>query len=296
MNVVSQVIILFIVAMVGALCRHNGYLTDSVIHSLTQIVINITAPCLVLYNMQRDFSRELLAGFLQTMFLTMVFILLAIAVGLAVYRKRPHDRRAVLADLLGFSNCGFMGYPIILAVNPEWMIYAVAYNVGFAFLSWTVGISILGGKEAASLKRAALNPNVIASALGFALFCLQLRWPAVLSDTLDMLGGLTTPLTMLLIGTRIYGIDTKELKDADYHTSALLRLVLLPLAVMLVSRLLPVSAAVRGTLVLLTAMPMGTMVSMQAELYGGDTVFAARACAWSTLLSMVTIPLVAMML
>ena len=45
--------------------------------------------------------------------------------------ERPHDRRAVLADLLGFSNCGFMGYPIILAVNPEWMIYAVAYNGGF---------------------------------------------------------------------------------------------------------------------------------------------------------------------
>lgn len=296
MNVTTQVFVLFLVALVGALCRHNGYLTDAVIHSLTQLVINITAPCLILYNMQREFSRELLSGFLITMLLTMVFILLSIAVGWLVYRNRPHGRRAVLANLLGFSNCGFMGYPIILAVNPDWMIYAVAYNTGFAFLSWTVGISILGGREAASLKRAALNPNVVASAAGFALFCLQLRWPPVLSQTLDLLGGLTTPLTMLLIGTRIYGIRTRDLKDADYHTSAVLRLILLPLFVMVITRLLPVSAAVSGTLILLTAMPMGTMVSMQAELYGGDTVFAARASAWSTLLSMLTIPAVAMIL
>ena len=76
----------------------------------------------------------------------------------------------------------------------------------------------------------------------------------------------------------------------------MLRLILLPLFVMVITRLLPVSAAVRGTLILLTAMPMGTMVSMQAELYGGDTVFAARASAWSTLLSMLTIPAVAMIL
>ena len=66
MNVTTQVFVLFLVALVGALCRHNGYLTDAVIHSLTQLVISITAPCLILYNMQREFSRELLSSHVKT--------------------------------------------------------------------------------------------------------------------------------------------------------------------------------------------------------------------------------------
>ena len=296
MSLTSEVIVLFCVVLVGALCRRLGYFTDETIRGTTQIVVNITLPCLTISNMQRDFSVDVLRSFLITLGLSSALILLAIGGALLLFRKRPHDRLAVLANLQGFSNCGFMGYPIILAVNPDWMIYAVAYNIAYAVFAWTIGISLFQGKENLSLRRVLLNPNLISAAIGFVLFCTSVRLPAIPAQVLSLLGGLTTPLSMLLIGTRVCGVRLGDFRDRDYHLSALLRLVVQPLLVFAVMRVLPVAPAVAATIFLLTSMPSGTMTAMQAELYGGDSVFAARAIAYSTLLSLVTVPLMSMLM
>ena len=120
--------------------------------------------------------------------------------------------------------------------------------------------------------------------------------PDILSQTLSLVGGLTTPLSMLLIGTRICGIRLGDLRDKDYHLAAALRLVALPLLVYAALRPLHLDTAVWSTIFLLTAMPCGTLTAMQAELYGGDTHFAARAIAYSTLLSLATVPVMSMLL
>ncbi len=296
MSITSQVIILFLVVLAGVLCRRLGYFTDETIRGTTQLVVNITLPCLTISNMQRPFAMDVFQNFLLTLALSLFFILAALYGTLFLFRNRPHDRLAVLANLEGLSNCGFMGYPIILAVNPDWMIYAVAYNVAYTFVTWTVGVSLYGDKGQISLRRALLNPNVISAFVGFALFCLNVTLPAIAGQTLSLIGGLTTPLSMLLIGTRVCGIRPRDFGDVDYHLSALLRLIVLPLLVYAVMLPLPLSPAVKGTIFILTAMPCGTMSSMQAELYGGDTLFAARAIAYSTLLSLVTVPVMSMLL
>lgn len=296
MSITSQVIILFLVVLVGVLCRRLGYFTDETIRGTTQLIVNVTLPCLTISNMQRPFAMDVFQNFLLTLALSLLFILAALYGTLFLFRGRPHDRLAVLANLEGLSNCGFMGYPIILAVNPDWMIYAVAYNVAYTFVTWTVGVSLYGDKGHISLRRALLNPNVISAFAGFALFCLNVTLPAVAGQTLSLIGGLTTPLSMLLIGTRVCGIRPRDFRDIDYHLSALLRLIVLPLLVYAAMLPLPLSPAVKGTIFLLTAMPCGTISSMQAELYGGDTLFAARAIAYSTLLSLVTVPVMSMLL
>lgn len=296
MSVTTQVIILFIVVLIGAMCRRLQYFTDETIRGVTQIVIHVTLPCLTVYNMQRPFSMDVLVNFAITLGLSAVFMLAAIFAALLLFGKQPHARRAVLANLAGFSNCGFMGYPIILAVNPDWMIYAVAYNIAFTFITWTVGVSLFSGRENISLRRVLLNPNVISAAVGIALFCANITLPQIAGEVLSLVGGLTTPLSMLLIGTRVCGVHPGDFKDIDYHLSAALRLIVLPLLVLLAVRLLPLDAAVASTLFLLTAMPSGTMTAMQAELYGGDKIFAARAIAYSTLLSLITVPVMSMLL
>lgn len=296
MSIASQVVILFLVVLVGALCRKLHFFTDETIRGVTQLVVNITLPVLTVYNMQRPFETRVLINFLLTLGLSIVAILAALLGSLFLFRNRPHDKRAVLANLEGFSNSGFMGYPIILAVNPDWMIYAVAYNIAFVFVTWTVGVSLFQGRQNVSLKRVLLNPNVIAAFLGFAVFCLNITLPDILSQTMSLIGGLTTPLSMLLIGTRISGIRLSELRDKDYHITAALRLIVLPLILYVLLLPLHLDPAVWSTLYLLTAMPCGTLSAMQAELYGGDARFAARAIAYSTLLSLVTVPLISMLL
>lgn len=296
MSITSQVMILFTVVLVGALCRKAGFLNNETIRGVTGMVVNITVPCLMVSNMQRPFDMTVLRNFLITLALSAAVILFSIGLGLVLFKNRPHSKRAVLANLLGFSNAGFMGYPIILAINPDWMIYAVAYNVSFTFITWTLGVSLFQGRQNVSLRRVLLNPNVIATAIGFTFFCASFTLPHVPGEVLSMLGGLTTPLTMLLIGTRMIGLRLKDFTDADYHLSAFLRLIALPLLVYALLRPLPLDPAVFRTMFLLTAMPAATMTAMQAELYGGDAVFASRAIAYSTLLSLATVPLIGMLM
>lgn len=296
MSIASQVVILFLVVLVGALCRHLRYFTDETIHGVTQLVVNITLPVLTVYNMQRPFDPHVLVNFLLTLFIALITISAALFGALFLFRNRPHDKRAVLANMEGFSNCGFMGYPIILAINPDWMIYAVAYNVAYVIVSWTIGVSLFQDKPSIDVKRVLLNPNIVSAVIGFAVFCLNITLPDILSQSMSLVGGLTTPLSMLLIGTRVSGIRLGDLRDKDYHIAAVLRLVVLPLIVYAALRPLHLDREVFSTIYLLTAMPAGTLFAMQAELYGGDTRFAARAIAYSTLLSLVTVPVMSLLM
>ncbi len=297
MNATTEVFVLFLIMVAGVLSRRLGYLTDDAIHGVTRMVLNIALPCLTIYNMQREFSYEVFIGFLLSLFGASVLILLCLAVGWMLFRSRKHPRRLVLSHAMAFPNCGFMGYPIILAINPDWMIYAVAYNIAYNLIFWSVGVGMYGSGLMDGLRKTLRNPNFIASILGFVLFCLRFRWPEPISQTLSLLGGLTTPLTMILIGTRLVGIHVKELfLDRDYPIAVVLRLLIIPVAARLFFAPLPAPVGVRESLFLLTAMPIASLVTMQAEVAGGDTVFAARFSALSTLLSLVTIPVMALLL
>jgi len=296
MSITTQVLILFIVVLIGTACRKLGYLTDETIRGVTQLVINITVPALTISNMQRPFDMGVLKGFAITMILTFSIIVIAVLAGLFLFRNREHAKKAVLVNLISFPNCGFMGYPIILAVNPDWMIYAVAYNITCVFTTWTIGVSLFQGKENISLRRVLFNPNIISAVIGFFFFCTSMTLPSIPAEVLSMVGGLTTPLTMLLLGTRLCGLRLRDLTDKDYHIAVAISLVLLPLLAHFITRLLPVAPAVAGTVFLLTAMPCGTLTAMQAELYDGDKVFAARAIAYATLLALITVPVLSSLL
>ena len=296
MTVTSQVLILFVVVLIGTFCRKMKYFTPEVVRGVTQIVVNVSLPCLTISTMQRPFAAEEFSNFLYILLLSFVLLGLSAAVGFLLYRKHPHSRRAVLMNFSIFCNSSFMGYPIIMAINPDWMIYAISYNIAYTFFTWTIGNALFGSKENRSILSLLINPNIISAAIGFGLFCAGITLPTLVIDVLDLVGGLTTPLAMLLIGTRLYGVRLKDFRDMDYHISTLMRLVVIPLLLYGVLTLLRVPLAVRNTMFLLTAMPNSTMVANQAELYGGDHIFAARAIAYSTLLSMLTVPVMSLLL
>lgn len=296
MSVSAQVLILFSIALVGILCRKLGYFNENSMYTSSQLVVNVTLPCMTLVNMQRPFEQEVLHNFLITLGISGLLLVAMLLGSMWLFRTREYARRVVIASLVGISNCGYMGYPIIMAINPDWMIYAVAYNIAFIFICWTLDVSLFRRGGGVDLRRVLLNPNLVSSVIGFSLFCTGWTLPAVISEALTMIGGLTTPLTMLLIGARMFGLRLSEFKNRDYHYTAALRLVLLPLALYALLIPAPLPASVKSVLFLLTAMPAGSTTSMMAELYGKDADFAARSVAYTTLLSLFTIPLMCQLL
>lgn len=296
MQATSAVAVLFLVVLAGLIARKLGILTDEVSHALSRLITQISMPCLMLTSMQREFSPELLRGFGITLLIGLAVINGSILLGWMLFSSRKRSRRALMACFCGFSNCGFMGYPIIEAVNPDWMIYAVAFNIAYNVSCWTVAVALLSGERQLRIRKVLLNQNILASLLGFILFCVGFTWPKVLFRGMEYVGGLTTPLSMLLIGARLSGIRPKDLADADYHRIALLRSIVLPLATLGLLYLIPIPADIRRVVFILTAMPLGTLIAMLSELYHGEATFAARCVAWSTLLSLGTIPLLSLLL
>ena len=296
MSVITQVLMLFVVILIGIFCRWKKYFTPEVVRGVTQIIVNVSLPCLTLSTMQRPFAAEEFHNFLYVFVLSVLLVLISVAVCLPIYRRHRHERRAVLINFAIFCNSIFMGYPIIKAINPDWMIYAVSYNVTFTFFAWTLGNGLFGSKESKNLLKLLINPNIIAATIGFCMFCTGISLPSLATNVLELVGGLTTPLAMLLIGSRLYGVRLADFRDWDYHICAFLRLIAIPLLLYGLLTLLHVPLAVRNTMFLLTIMPNNTMVVNQAELYGGDHVFGARAVAYTTLLSLITIPVMSLLL
>ena len=296
MSIASQCAVLFIVVLVGVFCRKRGFFTDEVIRGVTQLVVNITVPALTISSMQRPFDGEVLTGVLYTMLFTALVTVASLGLGFLLFRKYPQKRRSVMVSISAFTNCGFMGFPIVLAFNPDWMIYAVAFSSTACILLWSLGVLLFTSREDFSAKRILLNPNIVSAVIGFVFFLGNITLPALVQESLSLVGGLTTPMTMLLIGTRVCGIQLAALRDRDYHIAALLRLVVMPLLVFAAMRPLPLSEPVKGIVFLLTAMPAGTVIAMQAELYDGDAVFASRAIAWTTLLALLTVPVLGQLL
>ncbi|MBQ2992031.1 MAG: AEC family transporter [Clostridia bacterium] len=300
MSVLSQVSMLFVLVLIGVFCRRQRYLNPETTRGVTQIVINIALPCLTLSAMQRPFAAEEMRNFLYVLVYATALLLISLAAAMLIYRGRPHARRAVLLNFALFSNNSFMGYPVIMALNPDLMIYAVSLDVAHSFFTWSVGNGLFGTKDKKAgglpLKTLLINPNIIAAALGFGLFCAGVSLPSFVTGVLDLVGGLTTPLAMLLVGARLYGMKLSDLRDRDYHICAALRLVLFPALAYVLLTALHAAPDVRTAIVLLTAMPHSTMIANQAELYGGDHAFAARAIAYSTLLCMITVPVVSMLI
>lgn len=292
MQVVSQVTVLFLLMALGYLAAQGRILNKSAFEGINKLVLFFTLPCLTFAKLQREAAPGQMGELAETFLLATVFMLLCVAVGFLYTRGQPEKRRAVFLNMAMFSNCGFMGYPVIIAAfGEEKLIYAVMYAASFNLLTWTVGVYLYAGRAGLSLKKLLLNPTLIAVVLGVLCFGLAIRIPQIPLDAMTLLGDTTTPLAMVIIGGLLAGLKLNDIKDGMLLLSCLMRLIVFPLAVLGILLALRVPRGVLEGVFVCTAMPASTATAMQAEFFKGDGPLASRGVALSTALSVITIPL-----
>ena len=296
MQVLMQVLTLFLLMLCGLFSAKGKLLDERQIAGLNTFVLSFAQPCLILSSMQRDRSPELIRDLLLVFVCTCVIITVSGLIAHRLFRKEPKDRHAVLTNLAMVSNCGFMGYPVITAALGEGaLIYAALYVSAFNLMSWTLCAYCYGGKEAMRPKQLLKSPSLLAVIGGMVLFLTGWRLPGFVNNALSMLGETTTPLAMFVIGTRLMGLRKEHLTDRSLLSVCGLRLLIFPLAVWLLS-LTPLPRMVTSALFLCTAMPCAALTAMMAEMYHSDRTLASRGVALSTALSMVTVPLLLMLI
>ena len=295
MTVFLQVMTLFLLIISGFCAAKFKLLDDKGLRGLNTLVLTFAQPALILSKLQTPASPELIAELAWVFVLTCVTIGIAGVISFALFAKEAPQRRAVLTNLSMVSNCGFMGYPVITATMGEGaLIYAVLFVTAFNLMCWTLGAFFFGGRKAMQPLKLLTNPTIWAVIGGLTLFLTGWTLPDFINDALSMMGSTTTPLAMFVIGARLISLRLVHLKDLKLLMMCGLRLLVFP-AMILLLRFTPLPEMVVSSVYLCTAMPCAALTAMQAERYDCARELASRGVALSTALSMVTVPLMLML-
>lgn len=295
--VMDQIIMLFIIGICGLFLRKMNIFTDSVIKGVNKMVLTLCWPAMMLMVTQKEYSPDLLEGFAQVFVAGLLVMAIGgILVNLCYIKGNRAKYRPVAAMLATMPNAGFIGLPILTAVyGDQATLYLAAYIVAFNVVMWTLSVSTFTGFSIKSL-RGMLNPGFIFAIIGTAFFLLKIKLPSPLLVTVNQLGGLCTPVSMLLLGARIDTLKIKDVLNIHLWIPAVIKLIALPGLALLGCKIAGISGLTMGVIVLTSAMPAASGGQMLAERHDREVAYASVGVFLSTLLCIASIPLVLLMI
>ena len=285
-----QIAIMALLMAVGIYLSRKGFLSPQGTKDLGAILLRIIIPCVIVKSYITTYSRERLLELALSAGLALVAFILAMGIAYLVYGKRRRIENFAAA----FCNAGFIGIPLAQAVIGDEGVFYMAASVALLNLfQWTYGVYIMTDrKDSIRAKTIVKNPVVIAIVVGIALFLSRLPVPGILTSTLGYIAGMNTPVAMILMGTYMAKLPWRKLLDKRAYGCVLLRLVVIPAVVLAVFWALPISNQnVALAAYLAAATPVGANICVFAQQYDCDYEFSVVTVCLSTVLSIVTVPL-----
>ena len=291
--IVNQVAVLFILIGIGFLLRKINMFNHETVKGVTNIVMYAVTPCVIIRSFNREMNSELLHGLLLTFAVATISYIFCILMSYLLVRDKDDSRARIFRFAIIFSNTGFMGIPIYQAVLGDiGVFYGSIYIAMFNVFSWTYGYSMMEGKtRKISLKKAIVNPGVLSTIIGVIIFSTGISLPELLEMPMSYMAALNTPLPMLIIGFYLAGLQLSDFKDIKQYYIIVLKLLVLPILAIVLTYL----AGVRGDVFLICAIaistPCAASTTMFSEVFGRDSALASRIVSLSTLLSIITLPI-----
>jgi predicted permease len=302
-DMIEVMLTLFVIVIVGYVAGKLGYLGGDFDRQLSRLVINITCPALILSSSMTGElpDRRFILPLLLISIVTYI-ILTGAAFLLPRYMTKRKEDRGAIGFALMFGNVGFMGYPVVASIfGHEAVFYAAVLNVVNTFTVFTIGTILITGSSNIEGKRfekkVLYSTPMLAAYLTMLIVALEINnIPGFICQSLTMLGNITVPAALLIIGSSMSQLPIRSLlgNTTVYLTTAL-RLALLPLAVYYLTSLMGFSPMVVNINTVVIAMPVATYGTILCLKYGKDTTLMAEVTFITTLLSMISIPLLTML-
>lgn len=293
--IAQQVLVLFILIGVGFACGKKGILTDESSKKITDIVLYVVTPCVMISAFQREFSMHLLGNILITALCATASIAATVFIAKLIFHDKNTARKKVLQFSAIFSNCGFMSLPLQKAIlGDDGWFYGSIFVAVFNVIVWTYGLVMMSGdKKQMSVKKLAFNPGIVGVLIALIIFVLRIKLPYIISQPIDYLAALNTPLPMLIIGFYLSQADLKKaFTDAGAYLAMAVRLAVVPLLSMFVMHLLNVDPTIMIACVIASSAPTAATTTMFAAKYGRDVELSVSIVASTTLVSIITMPLI----
>ena len=298
--VFHQVVIMFLLLAVGFILIKLKILSPEVNRGLCGILLKLVIPSSIISAYIKPFSVEQANQLALAFGLALIFHLMAALYGTLVFRKKEELNHKMQRLAIVYSNCAFMGLPLLLAIFGEIGVFlGSAFIAIFNIFVWIHGIKTLNEKERIRPFKIICNPGTVAVLIGVLTYFLQIPYPPVVIATIRHIGGMTTPLAMIVVGGFLAAISLKEMiKDGSVIFTSLSRLLFLPLLFILLLFLLRVSywtdssRIVALSMIVAAACPAAATVVILPEMLHFDVRHGTKILALSTLLCIITLPLV----
>lgn len=293
LSVILEVAVILLLIVSGYFTVKKGMFTKESLGSITSFLLYIVTPCLIVSSFLSAESGKLDGWtLLLAAVLPALSIVISIALSYLFFRKEPSGRRRVLRFSMIFCNVGFMGIPLVEGiVGSEGVLYGSFFIAVFNIFCWTYGYVMMGGGKV-RLKALLLNPGLIGLAIGLPLYLLDVPVPALFVEPVELISALNTPLAMIVVGGYIAQVKLRAfVSDLAVYKMAVLRLVVAPLLYLALVWLLRPDETLLMSTVIQAATPVAANCVLFAVQYGSDAELASKSVAVSTALSVVTIPL-----
>ncbi|WP_062109742.1 AEC family transporter [Bacillus niameyensis] len=294
---VQQMFILYGMAFIGWIARKTNVLNEHTNQVLTQLILYFTLPALILFSLDIPFSFSLMKEFVWLVAMSVYILTISIFLANRM-RKRSSlldSQKSAYEGIILFGNQGFIGFAIIfILLGEEGVVYLTMFNLCYFILIWTYGIYLFSkNKGSIRWKNIWFNPGTVSTLIGIILFLLPIHFPTTISTGLEMVGKMTIPLSMMIIGSFISDIPWKNLmvslKDSSLWKVAIAKLLIIPL-LLLPFTFLSVPFTLLIVAVIVSGMPSAPTMSLYAQKYGGDAHYASLGVLMTTLLCIVTVP------
>ena len=298
---IKEIAQLFLMIFMGYVLVKAGLLKDKDSKVLSMIVLYLVIPCVIITAFQVDYNAEIVAGLklaLAASVVLQVVLLLVTYLLSRIFRLDPVELTSVY-----YSNSGNLIVPLVTFIlGKEWVVYGCVFmSVQLVFL-WTHCKYVLGNEKKPDLKKILLNVNMISIFIGVLLFFTRIQIPEVLELTMESVGGMIGPLSMIVAGMLIAGMNLKKVfgNKRVYWVTAL-RLIILPAAALLLLKLCGFAAwHENGTKILLVTYlavitPCASTITQMCQVYGNNSRYASAINVVTTIFSILSMPLMVLL-
>ncbi|MBR0597565.1 AEC family transporter [Sinanaerobacter chloroacetimidivorans] len=301
-----NILSVFSITLIGFVANKIKWLPLESSKYLSQILVNISSPCLVIYSMsQQDLTSDSLASVKQVMLLMLLMLVAGsiLSVPIVKIMKVEKNDQGVYRTLLALTNNGFMGYPLALAVfGQAGLFLMIVANAIFCIYLYSVGLLLMlyDREEKMNAKdtlKSIFSIPVISCVIGLLIFIFGIEFSPVLENFLNTVGSMTIPLSMLIIGIQLAGSSIREvLQNRKLFLATILKLTVMPGILFLIFMSFHFIPLVFCVVVFAMAMPSAAVIVVLADIHGANSRLAAEGVFLTTLFSLISIPFIAILL
>jgi predicted permease len=287
---------LFAMMLIGAWLKKRGIIDENGKRCLTDLCVNIIIPCNIFRSCLIEFNMEIFRACGLLLLSAVLLQMLCLLLNRFLFNRYPPQRKKVLQYCTIVPMSGFLGNPIAEGLYDSLgVLYTSIFLIPMRIVMWSVGTTYFVADAKVEKKKVIRNilthPCLMAVYLGLICMVTQIPLPAVITKTVGYVGSCNSAMTMFIVGTILADVQLSTIVNKDTVLFSIFRLLLLPAVALGAGTLLGLDTVALGVSVLMTGMPAGATAAIFAARYGSDANFATRCVVFTTLVSMVTLPL-----